>query len=163
MSITKIQHMRVKPPLSSHREFANRASRTGSGAIPRGLENPQCYISCEKSNLNSHMEVGMQVWLYPEKKQATLGARRLVVAWDVVRPGADPDDEDGDPNEQFVTRRKAFAVTEREAARTFARELVEGGKAYFGQAEITEEVVDWFVEEDRVVEWVEVGRAEVVP
>lgn len=101
---------------------------------------------------------GIRVWLFPEKREAELGERRFKVEWYEPREGADPDDEDGDPMEQFQCHARAFKM--RETALAFAKDAA--AKSHFGEAEVQEQVVDWYVEEDGVAEWADVGSVETV-
>lgn len=155
--VTKIHTLRVKPPVDVVRGFVNHESRSRSDAKSRGLENPQSYISCEKFNRNSHMEVGMQVWTYPEKRMETLGAERWEVKWYEPRDGTTEDD---DFDDRYTTHYRAF--TARDRAMVFAKKVWDERPLMFGVVEVQKQVVDWFVEEDRVAEWADVGDVETI-
>jgi hypothetical protein len=102
----------------------------------------------------------MLVWVYPEKVHEPWGARRWTVEWEQLRPeckAADTTQEnDGfDYDRDLRHIRKPFKT--QAAAQKFARELVANGKTFFGVANVQEEVVDWYVEEDRVAHWTDTG------
>ena len=107
------------------------------------------------------MQRGAMVWIYPEKTHEPFGATRWLASWYVLRPGVDPDsEEDWDPG--FDTIEKHIVCKTADAARRAARKVVASGATLFGCAEVQEQRVDWFVAEDRVAEWADVGRAEEV-
>ena len=68
-------------------------------------------------------------------------------------------DRDADFETHFRVFRGADA---HEKAREFAQKEVNKGKTAFGVIMVYKQVVDWFVEEDRVGEWSTVGDGEEV-
>jgi hypothetical protein len=100
----------------------------------------------------------MRVFTSPEKKMEDLGAVRFAVEWWTIRPGADADE--WEPDKDVVTHLVA-AKTQAAAIRK-AKTLA--AKSCFGTASVQKQIVDWFVEEDRIAEWVNVGDSiEVEP
>lgn len=98
----------------------------------------------------------MRVWVYPEKQYEELGAERFEAQWEAFtaaaqkRYDADPQFElDPDADIQYVNH---YFKT-KDAAMKCARKAVDGFKTVFGGATVTRQVVDWFVEEDKVAEW----------
>src|ERR1043166_8457605 len=95
------------------------------------------------------------VWVYPEKRREPLGATRWVVTWWTLKPGRQNKDEI-DFDTDIEQHRAAFAT--QQAARRRARVLARS--SFFGCAEVQQQRVEWFVEEDRVAEWADVGQSE---
>lgn len=102
----------------------------------------------------------MLVLVYPEKTRELYGATRWVASWYVLRLGCDPEADDWEPG--FDTREVYRAFTTKEMALAEARRVVDAGESLFGVAEVVQQRVDWYVEEDRVAEWADVGRPEEV-
>lgn len=98
----------------------------------------------------------MKVRIYPGATIAEFGAIRFECSWEVVRVGADLND--CDPDADILHLALAFETIE--AARDHARILLITDVTAFGQVTIQKQVVDWFVEEDRVAEWADVGEPE---
>lgn len=104
------------------------------------------------------------VLVYPEKTHEPLGAVRWEVETFVVPNGWEGWTEE---------RREAFdpashpclvsyAKTEAEA-RKIAKRFLKRDDLSFGSVTIQKQIVDWYVEEDRVAEWTNVGDAEYLP
>lgn len=121
------------------------------------LENPQL-LSLGISN----EDTGMLVWVYPEKTHEPLGAVRWLVSWHEAKPGmtANEEDSDVDFDDRYTCHAKAF--TAEAAARRYAQKVFGSRPLFFGVVEIQRQCVDWFVEEDGVAEWADVGDAETV-
>jgi hypothetical protein len=100
----------------------------------------------------------MQVWTYPEKRREELGAKRWEVRWWTRRAGTDANAEDIDFDRDIEENGRAFKTYP--AAKAFAEKIYP--ESCFGCASIQQQVVDWFVEEDRVAEWADVGDSEEV-
>lgn len=99
----------------------------------------------------------MRVLVYPEKQYEEFGARRWDVSTEFVKKSAmGKDDIDMDSDIEYVHR----PCKTREAALDAAKKLVAHERIAFGAVRIQEQVVDWFVEEDRVAEWADVGEGE---
>jgi hypothetical protein len=112
----------------------------------------------------------MQVWVYPEKSYEELGAERWEVEWQTVRPSAlkrieaaeaRGEEDEVDPDRDIIFHYKHYP-TEAKALRA-ARAIVNLGHSAYGCATVVKQVVDWYVEEDRVAEWSDVGEAIYVP
>lgn len=101
----------------------------------------------------------MRVWTYPEKTMEELGARAWEVEWWTIRPGA-KEDNDGDFDWDNDLESNCQRFKTRAAAEKFAKSIAI--KSFFGVAQLQEQRVDWYVEEQRVAEWVNVGNAEEV-
>jgi len=107
----------------------------------------------------------MKVWVYPEKTYEELGAVRWEVEWDVMTKGyharvaADPNYE-SDMDSDFAFAYRTFKTEK--SAKAFARKIVKAGDTAGGAARVQKQVVDWFVEEDRVAEWADVGETDYV-
>lgn len=99
----------------------------------------------------------MLAWVYPEKEYREIGAERYAVEWWTIRPGAP---EEFDPHEDVISHYEVFKT--RTPALRFARSVVNDGKSAFGSAEVKHQVVDWYVEEDRIAEWQDVGDPVIV-
>lgn len=100
----------------------------------------------------------MLVWVYPEKKREEFGAIRWTVSWYVLKPGVDPESE-WDP--YSATREVCRGFKTHAAAMREARRAYDSGDAsLFGCVEIQKQRVDWYVEEDRIAEWVNIGEHE---
>ena len=75
-----------------------------------------------------------------------------------VRPNSEREDFDYDNDLDYLVKN---CVTE-DAARQYAQKLIDDGVTFFGCARIVKQTVDWYVEEDRVAEWVDVGESEEI-
>lgn len=100
-----------------------------------------------------------KVWTYPEKRWEELGAVRWEVEWWTLRPGAQ-DLEEHDPDRDIRCHYRTFKT--RAAAVKYAKGVVSRGESFYGCATVQEQRVDWYVEEDRIAEWVDVGREEQI-
>jgi hypothetical protein len=101
----------------------------------------------------------MRVWVYPERSFEELGAERWQVSWQTLRKSAEgkPEiDHDADVIDRFENFKK------KEDAMEKANQLVKDGVPFYGCVGVQRQVVDWFVEEDRVAEWVNAGQSEEV-
>ncbi len=100
-----------------------------------------------------------RVLLYPEKIYVHLGEVRYLLSTEVVRPesmGKDEIDIDSD----LITKYWAFATEER--AREYAATILECDDLAFGAVTLQKQIVDWFVREDNVAEWSDVGESEEI-
>ena|SRR5690242_12173600 len=100
----------------------------------------------------------MRVWIYPEKTYGDLGAERWVCEWYELKPSAEGRDNI-DPDSDLIC--KATAHKTKAAALKKARTVAKNPAYYYG-ASVVLQRVDWFVEEDRIAEWVNVGDAEYI-
>jgi hypothetical protein len=113
----------------------------------------------------------MRVWVYPEKTYEEFGAVRWEVEWQTVGPRAlkriAAAEARGEQDEVDIDRDLVYHYRHydnEKAAVKAARAIVNLGHATaFGCATVTKEVVDWYVEEDRIAEWAAVGEATYVP
>ena len=101
----------------------------------------------------------MKVWLYPERQQEEFGATRFEVSTEIVRPEAIGKDEI-DHDDDIVSKHWGFKT--KEQAEKFAAELLKRDDLAYGAITIQKQVVDWFVKEDRIAEWQDVGESEEV-
>lgn len=104
----------------------------------------------------------MKVRVYPEKTIEEFGAIRWQVEWQEVTPEALVRNKDGDADfdldSDLVTLRKYYKTEE--GAMRGAREVHKRRHDWlaFGTIYVQKQAVDWFVEEDRVAEWTDVGE-----
>lgn len=105
--------------------------------------------------------------IYPEGGNANIGDRRLEVEWWVFTKDAlkryDKPDYEFDYDRDQIAHVEHFPVTKREAAEARAQQICnEWDERHMPFAVVTlqEQVVDWFVQEDNVAEWINVGDAE---
>ena len=102
-----------------------------------------------------------RVFVYPEKEWRNLGEKRWQISWEELRksvelaPGKDIDFD----ADVFTVYRVFDAKSAAEAA---AKKIILTGKPFFGAVSLQEQIVDWFVEEDKVAEWADVGNAEEI-
>lgn len=101
----------------------------------------------------------MNAWLYPEKRRAEIGEVRWEVYTDVVRPEAIGKDEI-DIESDLIHKRWGFSNEAK--ARKFAMELLDRDDLAFGAVTLQKQVVEWFVREDGIAEWQDVGTSEEV-
>lgn len=99
------------------------------------------------------------VWVYPERTFEKLGAVRYQVSWEEVKPSA-KGKEDIDPDSDIAYCFENF--TQKAPAIKFAREVVDSLRTAYGGASVVKQVVDWFVEEDRVAEWTDTLEKECI-
>lgn len=101
----------------------------------------------------------MRAWLYPEKRRAEIGEVRWQISTDIVKPaamGKGEIDIDSDLEAHcwgFVTEGKA---------RSFAAKLLKRDDLAFGAATLQKQIVGWFVQEDGIAEWQDVGESEEI-
>lgn len=101
----------------------------------------------------------MKVWLYPERQRAELGETRWEVSTDIVKPEAMGKDEiDIDSDLQC----KRWGFSDEAKARKFAIEVLKRDDLAFGAVTLQKQIVEWFVREDGIAEWQDVGESEEV-
>lgn len=109
----------------------------------------------------------MRVWVFPEKTYEELGAERWEVEWYEVPDNwalLSEDEKDCFDHADFPCFSRSFrGLGAERKARQFAKKQSEHRANVFGAATVTRQVVDWYVEEDRVAEWSNVGETEYVP
>lgn len=101
------------------------------------------------------------VWVYPEKKYEQLGAVRYEVSWEEVKKEAQHKldaNEDIDPDIDIAYLYKPFK--DKEKAGAFAKKVVASGVTAYGAATVIKQIVDWYVEEDRIAEWADTSEQE---
>lgn len=99
----------------------------------------------------------MKVKMYPELVWEEFGAIRFDVSTELVKPRAmGSDDIDPDSDIEYVH----IPTKTHDAALLAAKRLVDHDRIAYGAVRIQKQVVDWFVEEDRVAEWSDAGEAE---
>lgn len=111
------------------------------------------------SSTGANYIMATRVWVYPERTFEMLGAVRWVASWEEVRPSA-VGQEEIDPDSDIIYHHVGYLT--KEMAMEDARKLIRDCKTAFGQVTVTRQVVDWFVEEDRVAEWRDTGDVEYV-
>lgn len=109
----------------------------------------------------------MRVWVFPEKTYEDFGAERWEVEWYEVPENwallTDEQKENYFP-EDFPCQCRTFTgVGAERMARQFAKRQATHRANAFGCATVVRQVVDWYVEEDRIAEWSNVGDVEYVP
>lgn len=109
----------------------------------------------------------MRVWVFPEKVYEELGAKRWEVEWwevtakarkRVEAAEARGESDEYDRDSDIVSCYKVFPHNAKGRAVAFARKMAHSDNSAFGSAEVIEQVVDWYVEEDRIAEWVNSGE-----
>jgi hypothetical protein len=109
----------------------------------------------------------MRVWVYPEKVYEDFGAKRWEVEWyevtekaraRVAAAEAKGEYDEFDIDRDIVARAVPFPHRSKGLAIAFAKRKAHSEKSAFGHATVTEQTVDWYVEEDRIAEWVNVGE-----
>lgn len=109
----------------------------------------------------------MRVWVFPEKTYEDFGAERWEVEWQEVPSNwallSDEQKEEYDYDRfQFYYQTFSGPGAERKA-RQFAKRQAKHRANAFGCATVTRQVVDWYVEEDRIAEWSNAGDSECYP
>lgn len=114
----------------------------------------------------------MRVWVYPEKAYEELGAKRWEVEWQTVKPSAlkrvqlaeaKGEYDEIDIDSDIVYHRRVFPERAKGLAIAYGKRVVSAETTAFGSATVTPQVVDWYVEEDRVAEWANAGDPIYVP
>lgn len=101
----------------------------------------------------------MKAWLYPDRKQEEIGATRFLLSAYMVRPealGKDDIDMDNDIIE------KNWGFKTKPEAEKFAIKILSRDDLAFGAVTTQEQIVDWFVKEDLIAEWKNVGESEEI-
>lgn len=104
-----------------------------------------------------------KVWVYPEKNYEVLGAERWQVSWEQVKKMAEPKldrNEDIDPDMDIEYLHVNYKKKEPAIAR--AHKIIASGVTAYGVVSVTRQVVDWYVEEDSIAEWVNTSDTEEV-
>jgi hypothetical protein len=96
----------------------------------------------------------MRVFVYPEKTHEELGAERWQVEWHTAPRKWEGMDEGEGPDPDCMISHYSAHATEK-AAKAAAKRRIKDD--YYGCPVVTRQVVDWYVEEDRIAEWVNVG------
>lgn len=109
----------------------------------------------------------MRVWVWPERTHEEFGAERWTAEWQEVPKNWDQlteeQREDWDYDRfptRYVTARGPGARAKVKRALRYA---ISSGKTAYGSGTLQRQVVDWYVEEDRVAEWTDVGEPEYWP
>lgn len=103
----------------------------------------------------------MNVWCHDERKWREFGSERWQCSWESLTPSGEvlvaiSQDIDPDVDVQNMT----LAFLNYEDAKKYAKELIASMKTAFGQVTLTLQAVRWFVEEDRIAEWQDIGDAQ---
>lgn len=98
-----------------------------------------------------------RVWVYPDREWANIGDVRWEVSTWIVRPES-MDKDELDPDVDVI--QKAWAFETEEQAKTCSEVVLEREDLAYGAATIQKQTVDWYVREDGVGEWVDVGESE---
>lgn len=98
-----------------------------------------------------------RVWMYPEREWASIGDIRWEVSTWVVLPDA-MDKDEIDPDRDVVEKTWAFDTEAQ--AKIYATTVLERDDLAYGGVTIQKQTVDWFVREDGIGEWVDVGESE---
>lgn len=101
----------------------------------------------------------MRVFVYPEKTWENRGARRWQLSWEQLRDTSKAHEEI-DFDLDLINMFANFPSVDR--ARDAAKKILASGKPFFGSITLTEQIVDWFVKEDKVAEWCDCGQAEEI-
>jgi hypothetical protein len=134
---------------------------------PASLVFPSAFAPCyqvRQSELGiivarSKESATMRVWVYPERKYENLGAVRYELSWEEVRLSA-KGKEEIDPDLDLVHRYATFK--DKESALAEARKVVDSYQTAYGEVTVTRQIVDWYVEEDRIAEWADTKEREYV-
>ncbi|HXI13457.1 MAG TPA: hypothetical protein VNM92_12565 [Thermoanaerobaculia bacterium] len=106
------------------------------------------------------------VFVYPEKTYKPLGDRRFEVEWQVLTDGARKRFE-ADPDYEHNHDRDECSVvahyTTKKAALKAAQRVLDTVETVYGVVTVVEQVVEWYVEEDQIAEWTNVGEVVYVP
>jgi hypothetical protein len=99
-----------------------------------------------------------KVYVFPERKYIELGSVRYAAHWCTLRPGWKPGFELDTPDLDMDILRHGRHFATLDAAVAEARRILSAGEDCFGAPCVIKQVVDWFVEEDRIAEWADVGE-----
>ena len=114
----------------------------------------------------------MRVFVYPEKTMEEFGARRWEVEWFTVKAAslkrvqeaeAKGEYDEIDPDSDIQCHVRHFKPKGKGLALALAKRMAVCACSAYGSATVTEQAVDWYVEEDRIAEWVNVGEPEYLP
>lgn len=109
----------------------------------------------------------MRVFVYPEKTYEEFGAKRWEVEWwevtakarkRVEAAEARGEHDEYDRDSDIVSCYRVFPYQAKGLAVAYARKMAHSDNSAFGSAEVIEQAVDWYVEQDRIAEWVNVGE-----
>ena len=98
----------------------------------------------------------MKVFIYQDRTWEEFGATRFEVATEIVKPES-MHKHDIDIDEDLI--HKAWGFPTEEKARVYAKKVLARDDLAFGAVTVQKQVVDWFVEEDRMAEWADVGES----
>jgi hypothetical protein len=103
----------------------------------------------------------MRVLVYPENRFETLGAKRWRISWEELADHA-KNKQGEDIDFDFDLAHRYMCYGDESHARRAAKSIVDSGVPFFGAVTLTQQVVDWFVEGDRVAEWIDCGQSEEI-
>lgn len=105
------------------------------------------------------IDMATSVFVYPDKTYEVLGAERWICEWYTLPDGWTPElgCEEDSPDPDVLICHFTSHKTER-AAVTAAKRRLKNGDDFYGSPVVRKQVVDWYVEEDRIAEWSEVGE-----
>ncbi len=114
----------------------------------------------------------MRVWVFPEKTYEELGAKRWRVEWQTVKASAlervrlaeaKGEYDEVDPDSDIAWHCRVFPHRAKGLAMACAKKMSACEGSAYGVATVTPEIVDWYVEEDRIAEWSNAGEPIYVP
>ncbi len=113
----------------------------------------------------------MRVFVFPEKVYEKLGAKRWEVEWWEVTAAArkrveaseargELDEYDRDSDIKSLYR--VFPYRAKGLAIAYAQKMAYGDHSAYGSATVIEQVVDWYVKENGIAEWINSGDKIIV-
>jgi hypothetical protein len=112
----------------------------------------------------------MIVRVWPENTYEELGAKRWCVEWWSVTKSAQKrieaaeargEQDEYDRDSDIVSNCKYFPARAKGLAIAYAKRMAVCDRSAFGSALVSQEVVDWYVEEDRIAEWTHIDGTEI--
>ena len=101
----------------------------------------------------------MRVFVYPEKTYEEFGAERWTCEWYTLPKGWKPEPGcEGDSPDPDVMVCNVSAHKTRLQAVSAAKRRLKNGDDFYGNPIVRRQVIDWYVEEDRIAEWNDVDE-----
>ena len=99
----------------------------------------------------------MRVFIYPERTYEELGMVRWICKWYTLPKGWKPEGcEEDSPDHDVMVCNRTTHKTEK-AAIAAAKLHLKNDDDFYGNPVVHKQVVDWYVKEDRIAQWEDVG------
>jgi hypothetical protein len=100
-----------------------------------------------------------KAWICSERKWGIIGAVRYAIDWEEVKESS-KGKQDIEPDLDLNHMLRASA--DHTKAKAYAQKILSSGVTAYGAVSVQKQELDWFVREDNVAEWIDVGEPEEI-